>query len=514
MVRWVRMVMFRRKPLTRLLALGLVIVVCIIVYFFFESMPEAKARVIGETPYPLVDDAPAGKGSGRSRGSGVKERSWGGRPLDVERVAEYCNLPTQVEEGEEGEAPVDYQLLSAFVVIRHGDRTPMSSFLNVPPPSPPGGCTMDADFLQTVPELRHFLRDMAEQKERQRKHGDFASWSLHPQHQTCGSSQLTGQGALQHLFNGLSLRRKYGEGWGLFSPPFSPLAHLAVHSTVTSRTYQSAVAFIYGLLPRFDLSQVHVRASPNVMFCRPSLVPAACCSNLGKLRQEVDRAVRVPRAVDSAWQAAMPPLARIFGVKVNRLPGPTQLIDILQGHACHNLSLPCGGEEGGGGCVTPTLLEKLWALVDGAGQRSSQQAVFNRYSRTVTHSLLLEMLKSMQETAHNRSAVRFTLYSGHDLTMTPLLQTLGLYEGKWPPYATRLVWELYRRRSAPRKHYLRVLHNGRDMTSRVRFCQGHTDQGMCALKRFEDFVVRGNLEVIGVSDSQGLEDFCRSKVLY
>ncbi|KAL8597075.1 hypothetical protein ACOMHN_057564 [Nucella lapillus] len=507
MVSCARIVMARHRFFTRVLALGVVLVIGVGFYFVFGLMPEMKIKA----DHAIIGNTPFGERSSRSR-SKFRERSKGKRSLDVERVAEYCNIPSEVVDGEEGEAPDNFSLLSAYVVIRHGDRTPITSFLHIPPPSPPLGCTMDAtaDFLQTVPELRSFLRHMAEQKTRQRSHGDFADWALYPQHRKCGSSLLTGPGAAQHLLNGLSLRRKYRDT--LFAPPFSSSAHLAVHSTLTSRTYQSALAFVYGLLPRFDISDVYVRAAQNVMFCRPSLVPAACCANLAKLRQEVDAAVRIPRAVDSAWQAAMLPLARIFGVKVNRLPGPSQLVDVLQGHACHDLSLPCGEK---GRCVTPALLGKLWEVVDGAGKRSSQEAVFDRYCRTVMHSLLLEVLKSMQDVARNRSDTRVTLYSGHDLTMTPLLQTLGLYEGKWPNYATRVVLELYRKRSAPRQHFLRVLHNGRDVTSRVRFCQGAMVQGkLCPLKRFERFVMQENMETIGVRDAQGMKDFCRSKILY
>ena len=409
-----------------------------------------------------------------------------------------------------GEVPKNYILMSVFIVIRHGDRTPMTSFLGVPRPSPKRGCTMDAEYLQSVPQLRSFLSDMEMQKDKQPVRSDFANWALYPQHSECSSSQLTGAGATQHLLNGLALKAKYLNKWNLFGTHFSPSTQLDLRSTLISRTYQSAIALLYTFLPRFNISELDIHAARNSMFCSPSVVPGACCMNLVKLKQEADKGLHKRGEKNPAWQPAMGALAEVFGVKGDHLPWPTALLDMLQGHACHSLPLPCGSS---GKCVTAAMMEKLWTLVDSDARSYRNDSRFDQYCRTVIHSLLLEILNSMVRVSHNQSPVKFTLYSGHDLTVSPLLQALGVHEGKWPHYATRVVFELYRKVRAKGAHYLRIVHNGRDVTPLVRFCQGRTEEGMCQLKYFQYFVERDNMEVIGASDRQSLASFCKSKAL-
>jgi hypothetical protein len=38
---------------------------------------------------------------------------------------------------------------------------------------------------------------------------------------------------------------------------------------------------------------------------------------------------------------------------------------------------------------------------------------------------------------------KFSLISGHDTTIFPILAALGVFDGLWPPYAARIVFELY-----------------------------------------------------------------------
>nr|KAG5700208.1 hypothetical protein BaRGS_011051 [Batillaria attramentaria] len=212
-----------------------------------------------------------------------------GGPLEVPRVAEYCNIPTEVQLGEEGEVPPGYTLVSAYALIRHGDRTPMNTLLDVPRPQPREGCIMNRASLKKYPEFRRFMYDMAIAKDKQAPGSYFAKWALYPQHKDCGNSQLTGRGALQHLHNGLALKEKYVKKWNLFGDKFSPATQLKLRSTQYSRTYQSAVSFLYAFLPHFDITQLDIQASADTVFCHAKYVPQACCNALIKLKQAVDR---------------------------------------------------------------------------------------------------------------------------------------------------------------------------------------------------------------------------------
>ena len=361
---------------------------------------------------------------------------------------------------------------------------------------------MDADFLNTIPELRNFLGDMAVQKDQQPPRSKFSSWSLYPRNTVCSNSQLTGQGAVQQLFNGLAMKEKYVKKWNLFGPQFSP-SQLDIRSTPISRTYQSVVSLLYGFLPQFNVSEVDILPSENIYFCNPSMVPGVCCERSMRLKKLQDDA----RAAGRQRNPDLTDLAEVLDIKAGRLPPLAVLVDLFQGYACHGMKLPCGK---GGKCVTASMLEKLWALVDSEGLAASRNTKFDQYSRALAHSLLAEILTNMLKVSRNQSPVRFTVYSGHDLTMTALLQTLGIYKGKWPSYATRLTFELYRKLRAKGEHYVRVIHNGQEITSLVRFCHRRTVEGMCALNHFKNFIYVENLKAIGVRDRLGLDSFCRS----
>lgn len=53
-----------------------------------------------------------------------------------------------------------------------------------------------------------------------------------------------------------------------------------------------------------------------------------------------------------------------------------------------------------------------------------------------------EVLQLLEALFHTPAAKLF-VYSGHDTTLSPLLDALGLFNGKIPPYAASLYFELH-----------------------------------------------------------------------
>jgi hypothetical protein len=88
----------------------------------------------------------------------------------------------------------------------------------------------------------------------------------------------------------------------------------------------------------------------------------------------------------------------------------------------------------------------------------------------------------------------FILYSGHDSTIEPLATAIGVSNGSWPKYASRLVFELYGQvanTSSEADAYIRVLYNGKDVTHHLIFCKGHMtsmNNRVCPLKLFAEYV--------------------------
>ena len=96
-----------------------------------------------------------------------------------------------------------------------------------------------------------------------------------------------------------------------------------------------------------------------------------------------------------------------------------------------------------------------------------------------THPMLIQIAKRMVNKSQRKSSLKFVLYSGHDSTVTPLLINLGVHDRtRWTPYATRVVFELWRdtlkdsseQPDSIDNFYFRVLVNGRVVTGEMKFC--------------------------------------------
>lgn len=103
------------------------------------------------------------------------------------------------------------------------------------------------------------------------------------------------------------------------------------------------------------------------------------------------------------------------------------------------------------------------------------------------------------------------VFMGHDTVIAPVLAGLGLYKGDlcgWPPYASRISFELLKPSSTdsgdasetPFKYHVRIIYNGRDLTSLAEKCAGSSP---CPLEKIEETV----LDLIKPSSS--LEEACR-----
>ena len=345
-------------------------------------------------------------------------------------------------------------------------------------------------------------------------------WAMYPSRSECGEGQLTGQGAMQQVLNGLHLHQRYAE------PPHNlRLDHstVAVHSTVVSRTYQSALAFLYGLLPQFDRKQIKIQSTPTLMFCDSKAAPGSVCLCPG-LETLRNRAVASCRSEGAAAHSlatyeviTTKTLAQVFGVSSAALPSPEGVMDGLSRYACHSIPPPCitlTNSSSGSRCTTTTCIdaktmEGVWAPVDAQSRCMSKNSNFLKYSAVSTHGLLLRIAQGLHRIMLGNISTSndvsqnplFVLYSGHDNTLTPLITALGLEEAVWPGYATRLVFELYKRASTPdvrAQHFVRILLNGKPVTSETVFCHsgsvlsGRDD--LCEFERFYSHIVSMNVQ--------------------
>ena len=163
----------------------------------------------------------------------------------------------------------------------------------------------------------------------------------------------------------------------------------------------------------------------------------------------------------------------------------TSVADVLYAHACHEMRPPCGSKAGGGkegrgpadGCVPAALASRFFRAGD-----ESYCAKYNgllgglRASQLAMHPLLQEIVGRLTR-AHGGGGERLVLLSGHDTVVAQLLAAIGgMGDGhhcRWPPYASRLVFELWR---APRRPpQLRVLYNGAVVTHLLPACAARVE---------------------------------------
>ena len=313
----------------------------------------------------------------------------------------------------------------------------------------------------------------------------FFNWLLYPQRKVCGVSELMPAGTVQHLLNGFHLHDKYVRKSGLFSDSFHG-EQVHVMTTLYSRTYQSAIALLYGLLPRFDLSELSIQHSSH-MFCDDRFMHSSCvCPALQKLKELVNVEALQFNKNNTRLLALQKYIGEVFGLKTNQLPVMWSMADIFMGYACNKVkALPCNSK---GKCIKPWVMAELWDLVDEYGNKLNHLKSFQHLTQVTMYPFLVKVLEQMNLNIKNRTKVKFSLFSGHDTTLTPLAVALGIGNGKWPSLASRIVFELYSEKDQKDRHYIKVLYNGKNATPDLNFCQGHVVSGLCKLKHFSRFV--------------------------
>ena len=333
------------------------------------------------------------------------------------RATEYCSAP--LTSGDEGGSDVT----SVTVVVRHGARS--------------GIATETQDWKCGLGALKtHIQRWEA-----------ASGNALTPETAsgTCKKGQLVARGFRQHKRLGAFLRSRYGgTSW-----------QVTTRSTNYQRTKASASAFLDGFfrgrVPKDAWPSFRERASEEAMF---------------GVEGEDGKGIRCVRAAANAkrqreaWSAD-PELADAVATIEDASTNPTDVADVAYSRHCEKTGCL---RDATGACVTGNQAEALFQLAD--------KFYYGRYngndggreaSRLGMHPFLSELLQNFRDDLHEKQR-RLRLYAGHDTVVAPLLAALGIFDGKWPPLASRIVFEL-RDGGA-----LRILFNGRDVSEEA--CPG------------------------------------------
>ncbi len=314
---------------------------------------------------------------------------------------------------------------------------------------------------------------------------------------------MTPEGAVQQYKNGQFLRKAYVEKWKLFDG-VKPTEKVKVITTTKSRTYQSAMTFMQGFMPEVSPDQMNiVSALDNRMCTRTADFPCACPA-LGPFVDAMSMNFRQtsPEYVSqNNVKDVYSDIAQVMGTTTKELPRSTHVMDIAAVHACHSLPLPGIG----GTCIKPSSFIKLHSALENNGAKNQKNPNFKKVARLKMLPFLHDIYSNIMGLIESKTQEKFILYSGHDTTIEPLISTLGLADGTWPPYASRFVFETYSFDHGGHKHLLlRILYNGKDVTSKVLFCKGDgkeevlNDDGLCPIDQFTEFFEEKTFKDLGI----------------
>jgi acid phosphatase len=126
--------------------------------------------------------------------------------------------------------------------------------------------------------------------------------------------------------------------------------------------------------------------------------------------------------------------------------------------------------------------QNLWFEV----YRKNQEAVRLSIGRFVN-----ELKHKMDKRVNGESEVKIAVYAGHDSTIAPLLGAFDVNDGKWPPFAANIVFELFENES--HKHFVRVKYNGQPV--HVPHCRAagkyhDKDKSLCTVEAFFELMNR------------------------
>lgn len=130
------------------------------------------------------------------------------------------------------------------------------------------------------------------------------------------------------------------------------------------------------------------------------------------------------------------------------------VMDCLTTHKCHDQPVPHT-------LADPSLLDELVDI------NYKHFHIVAKHTRKFAAGLLLgEIMGKLHEVVKQTTPLKFALYSGHDTTLMALLQDLDIPDGHWPPYASTLAFEVYKKQSKAEVsgYVVRVVYNGQPKT--------------------------------------------------
>ncbi|XP_055258150.1 lysophosphatidic acid phosphatase type 6 [Moschus berezovskii] len=392
-----------------------------------------------------------------------KLRLWA--PVGVLTSLTYCLHQRRVALAEPGGAddqnPVDRSLLElkmVQVVFRHGARSPLKplpqedqvewkpQLFEVPPQT-----QLDYTVTNLAGGPKPHSPFDSQYRETTLKGGMFAG-------------QLTKVGMEQMFALGERLRKNYVEDIPFLSPTFNPL-EVFIRSTNIYRNLESTRCLLAGLFQHQKEGPIVIHtdeASSEVLYPNYQY-----CWNLWKRTRGRRQAASLQPGISEDLKKVKEGMGIASSDEVDFLA----LLDNMAAEQVHNLP------------SCPSLKRFAWMIeqraVDTAlyilqwGDREGLQMAVGPF----LYILESNLLKVVDPATPPSKTRKLYLYAAHDVTLMPLLMTLGIFDHKWPPFAVDLTMELYQHRESE-EWFVQLYYGGQEQVPK-----GCPDR-LCPLDKF------------------------------
>jgi lysophosphatidic acid phosphatase type 6 len=411
------------------------------------------------------------------------------REVRFKGIKHYCGVAPGVRYRQTATPPASGKgaagaLAHVVMVMRHGDRSSWGWYAD--PAAVPRGrlsCWPGDNATWSCEDATHneFVGDSL-------SHRVAAPWlyrrvyvrDRNVQAGTCAQGVLTNRGIRQQISNGHVVRVNYVDG---NVAPVLPAAWVNatrntfyLRTTNVPRTIQSGDAMFWGIygnvtapsstaaIPVIDLhtmDETMDNMTPNPGVC-PGIVAASARATsspaflafqknyLDPLVAEVATAIGYPNLTSTQMEA---------------------LLDCARAHLCHGKPLHPG--------LTTSLLERMAAAVTFSYEYLFTFPTPTQAARLTIGTLFADIVEEIETGA--TVGRRFSLFSGHDTTVLPMLMALNVTNALWPPYAATLFFEVSHQSSQPSAVSVKYL----DQLLPVPGCAAAT---VCTWSEFRAFV--------------------------
>uniref|UniRef100_A0A0N5AFD8 Acid phosphatase-like protein 2 n=1 Tax=Syphacia muris TaxID=451379 RepID=A0A0N5AFD8_9BILA len=438
---------------------------------------------------------------------------FGGKSYSRNGLQQDCQFLEREIVGQEGNVPETVAMLrSVIITFRHGDRSTLygdfsGQITDCTPFRDSDRCAFsDYTDLVNSNSFDTFIVSDA----------NLAKFQLVPHPASCTKGNLTAEGALQLLKLGNFLREQY-TNVGFFTEKVNGGLsgfewNLKVYSSLYARTFQSAIAFISSFIfpMRNFFSKAYVNASDNEQFCFSEL----CKCRALPLMEKVYSQTRTSFFENAFGNKTMLNLKRVLNVlQIKNLKDPLHFLDVVRGrYLCRRLPLPCYN----GTCVKYADVKEMNTLVSARDYMmfndfSQGPSLFRRLMVAQSTGILYSIQNHIEALLRASSKSKYVhIFSGHDITLRPLLFVLGLDHTEPPHYASRLVVEIYQRnwyKSHNLNLYFRLLYNGEDRTNELSFCTNRLFNNiLCPVDYLMYFIKSQLLQVANVTTLDAICD--------